>query len=157
MIQELKCPLCNAKFTTIADLTSHLSTHQKPAVADITGKLEEAFKEAEKEKKSFPPAWDWSTDGDTFVGRILKVREISFTDRVCKVYECKMLNGNIRTLWGSPKVLKRLLDEKKPEIGDVLAVKNLGKPKGKRYYDFLVVVNPEGIGVPEPEEEAGKK
>jgi hypothetical protein len=55
-----------------------------------------------------------------------------------------------------PKVLARLWDEKKPKVGDIVAVKNLGKPKGKRYYDFLLVVNPEGVSIPSSEE-AGKK
>jgi len=154
MSEAIKCPLCNARFATVADLTTHLLTHQKPTVPEV---IEEAFKREAQERKerSFPPAWDWTKDGDTFIGRIQAIREISFPDRVSNVYECRMLNGNVRTLWGSPKVLKRLLEEKKPKVGDIIAIKNLGKPKGKRYYDFLLVVNPEGVNIPEPE--AGKK
>ena len=64
------------------------------------------------------------------------------------------MDGSIKTLAVGPKILARLFEEKKPKVEDVIAVCNLGKPKGKRYYDFLMVVNPEGVDIPE---EAGKK
>jgi hypothetical protein len=149
-----RCPACNARFATIADLTVHLQTHEKPVLPET---LEEAFKrEAENRKKrsNFPPIWDWNRDGATFVGKILTTRTITTSDRTWVAVECATPNGVTRTLAVGPKVLARLWDEKKPKVGDIVAVRNLGKPKGKRYYDFLLVVNPEGVEIPE---ETGKK
>jgi len=156
-LSTIQCPLCGLKFATIADLKSHLSTHQKHAVPDA---VEEAFRREAEERKSrssLPPIWDWGRDGSTLVGRITSIRTVTTTDRAWKAVECRMADGSVRTLAVGPKVLARLWDEKKPKVGDIIAVRNLGKPKGKRYYDFLLVVNPEGVSIPQAEEEAEKK
>ena len=154
--ETLKCPLCNVPFATIADLAAHLQAHQKTTVPEA---VEEAFKHEAEERKgrtNFPSIWDWNKDGSTFVGKIVSMRTISTDDRTWIAVECVTPNGGTRTLAVGPKVLARLWDEKKPKVGDIVAVKNLGKPKGKRYYDFLLVVNPEGVSIPSVEE-AGKK
>jgi hypothetical protein len=124
-----------------------MKTTKQPTIDEI---LEKVFEKAKEERsKAFPPSWDWSKDGNTFLGKILRVREIKLSDRVSKVYECVMLNGEVRSLWDGPRVLRRLLEEKAPKVGDIIAVRNLGRPKGKRYYDFLLAVNPEGITIEE--------
>jgi len=155
MSEAFRCPLCNARFATVADLTTHLLTHQKPTVPEV---IEEAFRREAQERKerSFPPIWDWNKDGSTFVGRVLSIRTVTTGDRTWMPVECRMLDGTVRTLAVGPKVLTRLWDEKKVKVGDVIAVRNLGRPKGKRYYDFLLVVNPEGVNIPEPEEAVKK-
>lgn len=154
MAEVVPCPYCNAKFATPTDLATHLtSVHAKPA-PDFAEKLKEALEKAKEKRSRFPPTWNWGSDGDTFVGRIRSIREINFQDRTSRAFECIMPDGSTRTLWDSPKVLKRLLEEEKPKVGDVIAVKNLGKPKGKRYLDFLLVVNPEGVSIQAEGEEA---
>jgi len=151
MNEGIKCPLCSARFATATDLAAHLKTHEQPLLPDS---LEQQFKEEAEKRRRRSPIWNWSDDGPDFIGRILDIREVTTENRTWKAVECRMLDGSIKTLAVGPKILTRLFEEKNPKIGDVIAVRNLGKPKGKRYYDFLMVVNPEGVDIPE---EAGKK
>ena len=96
--ETMKCPLCNVRFATIADLTAHFATHQKPMVPET---VEEAFKREAEERKgrsSFPPIWDWNKDGSTFIGRILSIRTVTTGDRTWMPVECRMMDGTVRTL-----------------------------------------------------------
>jgi hypothetical protein len=149
------CPMCRARFTSLNDLTNHVSTHRENR---IPKQLEEQFKQ-EKEyrqnKSNYPQIWDWEKDGETFIGKIQMERKIQSPNGDWRPVECLMRDGNVRTLAVNHTVLIDLWEEKHPKVGDIIAVRNLGKPQGKPYFSYLLLVNPEGVEIEESNERRG--
>lgn len=93
---------------------------------------------------SSAPAWRPEEEGEGVVGTVLQVSSVQsdFSDAqgnkpMCPVVTVRTRDGNQHRIVGYQAVLRRELDEKNPQVGQVLAVKYLGRKStqdGKRSY-----------------------
>lgn len=106
----------------------------------------DAFGEPENEGGNFV---NLDEEGDEFTGKLLAVEEHvtpkgTFPGQKEDTVSPKLIlegeDGEKYTLTAFRSVLKNELLELRPRIGDVLYFKNLGKPRGKNYYNYKVKV-----------------
>jgi len=96
--------------------------------------LEEKIKRARKRLKEF------KLEKDNYIIGVYKgVREVNLQGKIRIMH--RILNnsdGEEYGIWATA-VLDEELQNKKVKIGEVIAVKYLGKPEGKNYHDWIVL------------------
>lgn len=106
----------------------------------------DAYGEPENEGGNFVNIDD---EGDEFQGKLVAVEEHvtpkgTFPGQKEDTLSPKLTledeDGVEWTLTAFRSVLKNALLELKPNLGDVIHFKNLGKPRGKNYYNYKVKV-----------------
>jgi len=106
----------------------------------------DAFGEPETDGGNFVNLDD---EGDEFTGKLVAVEEHvtpkgTFPGQKEDTVSPKLIleaeDGEEYTLTAFRSVLKNELLALRPRIGDVLYFKNLGKPRGKNYYNYKVKV-----------------
>lgn len=106
---------------------------------DELDELEEKLEQGEEDTEDFPEVLDNKTPGSTISGFITR-REYDIETELgtSNLIEVEKKDGVRMTVW-LPKVLKSKVDKLGLGIGDAIAIRALGKPEGKRYYNFTVV------------------
>ena len=93
------------------------------------------------EPTEYPEAWDSKTFGNKITGTVKRIvfdiPTSGFTGSG-NLLELEQPDGTMRSVW-LPIVLKKTIERMNIKEGDKIGIKALGKPKGKRYYDFKVV------------------
>jgi hypothetical protein len=102
-----------------------------------------AEEEAKKARGEFPEEWRPEKAGEIIVGKVDRIEEAEYDyhgeKRKAKVAELTTAAG-ARTVWLSRAVLAKEFERKGVKVGDTVAIKFLGKPEGKDYFDYAVAV-----------------
>jgi hypothetical protein len=112
-----------------------MSKKDKDELKDLEDKLDEEQNAPEE----FSETWDNKTPGNTISGFITRKQfDIETELGTSDLIEVEKKDGTKNTVW-MPKVLKSKVITLGLDIGDAIAIRALGKPKGKKYYNFVVV------------------
>ena len=95
-----------------------------------------------------PRTWMWEEDGTEVIGRAVRKETAMTTEGPCDILVMEV-DGELRSIWLMHTALVSKLQRMRPQAGDWVGIKHLGKrePKqagGRPYYDYNVVVH--GVG-----------
>jgi len=110
-------------------------------MSDVQKKLREYMKRLEEGKEyNYPPNWVPQKAGDILEGVVRELRQVTLYGETRDVAIVKDFKGELWSLWLTPIVLKRLVDEGKLRPGYYICLKFLGKRPGKRWHDYNYVI-----------------
>lgn len=96
-----------------------------------------------------PATWMWEEDGVEVIGRAVRKETAMTTEGPCDILVLDV-DGELRSVWLMHTALVSKLRRLRPQAGDWVGIKHLGKrePKqgGRPYYDYNVVVHGTGPG-----------
>lgn len=98
---------------------------------------------AEQAEKNLPESWIFSEHGALIVGEFVRLEEGHTAFGDAKILVLKTEDGRERSVWLLHSVLKRELARKRPEIGELVAIRHTGKKTseaGTTYESYNVVV-----------------
>jgi len=154
-------PNCEFKATTWLDFQNHMAQHKEALEIKPASEIKKAkkrkrpkrvvttFKKVAEELKTitrmkeakFPPTWKPSKEGEMIIGQIIEIREPYVYNEARPLVEIEDEEGKRWSIWFTPIVLKRIYTEGWLEVGDIIAIKYLGR-KGKRgWMDFAVAIH----------------
>ncbi len=112
----------------------------------------------ESATNSFPDSWTPEKDGDFVFGKVVDIRDTTTKHGSSKVAEIEQENGECVSVWLNRIILKKLWDEKKPNIGDTVLIlykgPELSKTGSIRYHKYgLSVEKSDNTAKPEQQSE----
>jgi len=156
----LVCPFpeCGFKALTMNDLSTHLNEYhkeeliptkptkpvRKAPIKKVIKKVERALKElGEERERELPPSWKPTQVGEIISGKIVDIRTVTVFNQDRTLIELEDSQGKRTAVWLTTAVLKRLVDEDLIKIGYYIAIRWLGRPKGRRWFDYNWVISDE--------------
>lgn len=101
---------------------------------------QDELKQIEKrldEEVEYPETWQPKI-GEKLICRVVAIREPMTSVGQRKVLEVETANGKKYTIW-MRKVIESEIENKGIKVGDLIGMKYMGIPKGKRYHSYKIV------------------